>query len=174
MGLRVVPNETVPAQVYRILLPHERRVITVRFHPAKLAFPIVAAIGGVIAAVVLSSLGLSVRALEITWSLCLLAVVYMLLRTLGWLSTYFVVTSARLLLIKGFLRSDVSMLPLSAATRLRLRRSALGRLFGYGQFIIQDTGGGWGLLRVNFLPYPEQLYIEVGGLLFPDPGSGDD
>ena len=40
MGIRVVPNETVPAAVYRVLLPHERRVITVRFHPAVLIRPV--------------------------------------------------------------------------------------------------------------------------------------
>ena len=40
MGIRVVPNETVPASIYRVLLPHERRVITVRFHPAVLIKPV--------------------------------------------------------------------------------------------------------------------------------------
>ena len=40
MGIRVVPNETVPATVYRLLLPHERQVITVRFDPAVLIRPV--------------------------------------------------------------------------------------------------------------------------------------
>jgi hypothetical protein len=173
MAVRVVPHETVPAKVYRILLPHERRVITVRFHPAVVTVPLVVASGGLIAAIVLSFLGLSTRALEITWSIWLLAIIYGLLRTLSWLSSYFVVTRERIILVTGFLRSDVSMLPLSAAARLRLRRSVLGKLFGYGQLILQDTGVGRGQLRVNFLPYPEQLYIEVGGLIFPNPGSDD-
>src|ERR1700724_360272 len=46
MGIRVVPNETVPAAVYRVRLPHERRVITVRFHPAILIGPVAWTLGG--------------------------------------------------------------------------------------------------------------------------------
>ena len=40
MGIRVVPNETVPASIEGYLLPHERQVITVRFHPAVLIKPV--------------------------------------------------------------------------------------------------------------------------------------
>ena len=173
MGIRVVPNETIPRPVYRILLPHERPVLTVRFHPAAVAISLVAALGGLIAVAGLSSQGLSPHALEIAWSIWVLVLLYGLLRTLGWFTSYFVVTSERIILIKGFFRSDIAMLPLSAAARLRFRRSVIGRLLGYGQFIFQDAGGGRGQLRVNFLPYPEQLYIEVLGLLFPDRGPGD-
>ena len=173
MGMRVVPNETIPAQVYRILLPQERQVITVRFHPAAVVVSLVAAFGGLIAVAVLSFLGLSAHALEIAWSIWVIVFLYGMLRTLGWFTSYFVVTSERIILIKGFFRSDVAMLPLPAAARLRFRRSVAGRLLGYGQFILHDAGGGRGQLRVNFLPYPEQLYIEVLGLLFPDRGPGD-
>ena len=55
MGIRVVPNETVPATVYRILLPHERRVITVRFHPAILIRPVAWTLGGLAIAGLLST-----------------------------------------------------------------------------------------------------------------------
>lgn len=173
MGIRVVPNETIPRQVYRILLPHERKVITVRFHPAAVAGSLVVAVGGLSAAAVLSFQGLSAHALEIAWSICVIVFLYGMLRTLAWFTSYFVVTSHRIILIKGFFRSDVAMLPLSAATRLRFRRSVLGRLLGYGQFVIQDAGGGRGQLSVHLLPYPDQLYIEVLALLFPDRESGD-
>jgi len=56
MGIRVVPNETVPASVYRVLLPHERRVITVRFHPAVLIKPVAWALGGLALAGLLSTI----------------------------------------------------------------------------------------------------------------------
>ena len=173
MGIRVVPNETIPWQVDRILLPHERKVITVRFHPAAVVVPLVVAAGGLIAAAVLSLQGLSARALEITWSIWAIVFLYVILRTLAWFTSYFVVTSHRIILVKGFFRSDVAMLPLPAATRLRFRRSVVGRLLGYGQFIIHDAGGGRGQLRANLLPYPEQLYLEVLALVFPAREPGD-
>lgn len=148
-------------------------MITVRFHPAAVVVPLVAAFGGLIAAAVLSFQGLSPHAVEIAWSIWVVVFLYGMLRTLGWFTSYVVVTSERIILIKGFFRSDVAMLPLSAAVRLRFRRSVLGRLLGYGQFIIQDAGWGRGRLRVNLLPYPEQLYIEVLALVFPDREPGD-
>ena len=55
MGIRVVPNETVPAAIYRVLLPHERRVITVRFHPAVLIRPVAETLGGLALAGLVSS-----------------------------------------------------------------------------------------------------------------------
>ena len=56
MGIRVVPNETVPAAVYRILLPHERRVITVRLHPAILIGPVAQTLGGLALAGLISTI----------------------------------------------------------------------------------------------------------------------
>jgi hypothetical protein len=172
MGIRVVPNETVPAIVYRVLLPHERRVISVRSHPAVLVVPIVAAFGGLIAAVVLSFLGLSANALAITWVAWGAAFLFFLLRVANWLNSWFVITSSRLLLISGSLGSDVEMVPIQMTTQLILRRSALGRLLGYGRFIIEGISLGPAFRNVNFLPYPEQLYLEVSGLIFPDRGEG--
>jgi hypothetical protein len=64
------------------------------------------------------------------------------------------------------------MLPLSMATQLTFRRSFLGRLLGYGRFVFEGMRLGPGFRSVNFLPYPEQLYIEISGVIFPDPGEG--
>src|SRR6185312_6565854 len=70
MGIRVVPNETVPAAVYRVLLPHERRVITVRFHPAILIRPVAETLGGLaIAGLVSTLLHVSSTVLLIIWLL---------------------------------------------------------------------------------------------------------
>ena len=62
MGIRVVPNETVPASIYRVLLPHERRVITVRFHPAVLIKPVALALAGLAVAGLLSTIARLVTA----------------------------------------------------------------------------------------------------------------
>jgi len=50
---------------------------------------------------------------------------------------------------------------------MSFRRSALGRLLGYGEFIIESAGHEQALHTINFLPSPEQLYLEVCGLVFP-------
>jgi membrane protein YdbS with pleckstrin-like domain len=159
MGIRVVPNETVPAAVYRVLLPHERRVITVRFHPA----------------ILISTIAhLNTDVLLVVWLAWLVLVIRLLFRIYQWLEDYFVVTSARLLLATGVFKKSVNMMPLGKVTDMRFERSPAGRLFGYGTFIVESAGQDQALRNINHLPYPEQLYIEVCGLIFKDPGSGDD
>ena len=51
----VSPERTGPARVSKYLLPHEDQVITVRQHPARLFAPAAAAMGGLLAAVIVTS-----------------------------------------------------------------------------------------------------------------------
>jgi uncharacterized membrane protein YdbT with pleckstrin-like domain len=175
MGIRVVPNETVPAAVYRVLLPHERRVITVRFHPAILIRPVAETLGGLALAGLISTIAhLDTSVLLAVWLAWLVLVIRLLFRIYQWLEDYFVVTSARLLLATGVFNKKVNMMPLTKVTDMRFERSLTGRVFGYGTFIVESAGQDQALRNINHLPYPEQLYIEVCGLIFKDPGSGDD
>jgi len=57
---------------------------------------------------------------------------------------------------------------------MRFERSATARLFGYGTFVVESAGKDKVFSRIDHLPYPEQLYLEVCGLIFKDPGKGDD
>jgi uncharacterized membrane protein YdbT with pleckstrin-like domain len=175
VGIRVVPNETVPAAVYRVLLPHERRVITVRFHPAVLIRPVAETLGGLALAGLLSTIAhLSTTILLVVWLAWLVLLVRLLFRIYSWLEDYFVVTSQRLLLAEGVFKKTVNMMPLGKVTDMRFERSATARLLGYGTFIVESAGQDQALSKIDHLPYPEQLYIEVCGLIFKDPGSGDD
>jgi membrane protein YdbS with pleckstrin-like domain len=175
MGLRVVPNETVPAAVYRVLLPHERRVITVRFHPAVLIRPAAETLGGLALAGLISTIvHLESTVLLVVWLLWLVLLFRLLFKIYEWLEDYFVVTSARLLTSGGVFRKSVRMMPLTKVTDMRFERSPIGRLFGFGTFIVESAGQDQALRVIDHLPYPEQLYIEVCGLIFKDPGAADD
>ena len=39
-----------------------------------------------------------------------------------------------------------------------------GRILGFGEFIVESAGQDQAMRNVKFLPYPEQLYLEVCGL----------
>jgi uncharacterized membrane protein YdbT with pleckstrin-like domain len=176
MGFRLIPNETVPASVYKHLLPHERQVITVRFHPAVLIRPVAEVLGGLALAGLLSTTvahgnGIVMLVIWIAW---LVLVGRLLIKIYAWLEDYFVVTSQRLLLATGILTRTVNMMPLSKVTDMSFRRSTLGRILGYGEFVVESAGQDQALRRVDHLPYPEQLYLEVCGLIFKDAGDGDD
>jgi uncharacterized membrane protein YdbT with pleckstrin-like domain len=176
MGFRLIPNETVPASVYKHLLPHERQVITVRFHPAVLIRPVAEVLGGLALAGLLSTTvarGNGVVML-IIWVAWLILVGRLLYKVWEWLEDYFVVTSQRLLLATGIITRNINMMPLSKVTDMSFKRSTMGRLLGYGEFIVESAGQDQALRRVDHLPYPEQLYLEVCGLIFKDKGDSDD
>ncbi len=138
----VTPGDSAPASVNRYLLPHEQQVITVRRHPAVLLGPTAIVLGSLIAAGILSNTSFvtSGAMLAIIWWLWLLVLVWFVWKVAEWSVDYFVITSARL----------------------------LGRLLGYGTFVMESAGQDQALSKIDFIPYPEQLYLEVVGLIFPD------
>jgi uncharacterized membrane protein YdbT with pleckstrin-like domain len=176
MGIRVAPTQTVPASVYRHLLPREDKVIAVRFHPAVLIGPTAVVLGGLAIAGLLSTTiardnGTAMLIIWLVWAVLVLRLV---VKFLNWFVDYFVITSKRLLSTTGLFTRTINMMPLTKVTDMRFERTATGRLLGYGKFVVESAGQDQALSTVNFLPYPEQLYLEVCGLIFKDKGDSDD
>jgi uncharacterized membrane protein YdbT with pleckstrin-like domain len=175
--MRLVPNtDTVPASVNRYLLPHERQVITVHQHPAVLIMPILEVLVGLAIAGWLSNAlahgnGTAILVIWILWGLVFVRLV---VKVVEWSRTYFVVTSQRLLLSTGIVNTKVNMMPLAKVTDMSFQRTATGRLLGYGEFIVESAGQDQALSHIRFLPYPEQLYLEVCGLIFKDKDADSD
>jgi uncharacterized membrane protein YdbT with pleckstrin-like domain len=175
--MRLVPNtDTVPTSVNKYLLPHERQVITVHQHPAVLIRPIFEVLVGLAIAGWLSS---SIAhgngtALLVIWILWVLLLLRLGVKAYEWSETYFVVTSQRMLLQTGLVTRKVNMMPLSKVTDMSFQRSSLGRILGYGEFILESAGQEQALRVVDHLPYPEQLYLEVCGLIFKDKEESPD
>jgi len=160
----VNPAASAPSSVNRYLLPHERSCITVRKHPAELAGPLILASGALVA---VEELARRSARPKVVWGASLPVLLYLLERVAAWQGTYFTVTDMRMVLVSGFVVRKVAMMPLAKVTDMSFRRSALGRLLGYGEFIVESAGDKQALRSINFLPYPEQLYLQVCGLLFP-------
>ena len=175
--MRLVPNtDTVPASVNRYLLPHERQVITVHQHPAVLVKPIFYVLIGLVAAGFLSDSvahgnGTVILVIWVLWGLLFL---YLVVQVVEWAETYFVVTSVRLLLATGLVNKKVNMMPLSKVTDMSFQRTGMGRILGFGEFIVESAGQDQALSNIKFLPYPEQLYLEVCGLLFKEKDDSPD
>ena len=170
------PNtDTVPASVNKYLLPHERQVISVHQHPAVLIGPIFwvllgLAIAGWQSNSVAHGNTTVILIIWILWAILLLRLAW---KVLEWSLTYFVITSQRLLLTQGFVIRRVDMMPLTKVTDMSFQRTTLGRILGYGEFIVESAGQDQALRNVKFLPYPEQLYLEVCGLIFRDKDDSD-
>ena len=175
--MRLVPNtDTVPTSVNKYLLPHERQVITVHQHPAVLIRPIFEVLVGLAIAGWLSN---SVAhgngtVILVIWILWVVLVLRLVVKVIEWTETYFVVTSQRMLLATGLIAKKVNMMPLTKVTDMSFQRSSFGRILGYGEFIVESAGQDQALSHVDHLPYPEQLYLEVCGLIFKDKEESPD
>ncbi len=173
--MQLVPNtETVPASVNRFLLPHERQVLTARYHPAVLMGPVGLTVAGLVAAAVAGGISrLSSDALLIMWLAWGLFFLYTITRISKWFAEYFIVTTQRVMVVKGFFTRDVICMPLATAGSMKFRRTTMGRLLGYGQFVV-EAERVQPMWVINFLPYPEQLYLEVMGLIYRDADTNTD
>jgi membrane protein YdbS with pleckstrin-like domain len=157
-----------PASVSRYLLPNEEQVITVRRHPAVLIGPSVLALAGLLAAAVLSATVLHSNGIlaAVVWLAWLVLFVRLIWKAINWAVDFFVVTSHRILLISGVLTRKIAMMPLSKVTDMSFQRTFAGRTLGFGDFIVESAGQDQALRTIDHIPYPEQLYLEVCGMLF--------
>jgi len=175
--MRLAPNtDTVPASVNRYLLPHERQVISVHQHPAVLIKPIFWVLLGLAIAGFLSNALANGNGtvILIIWILWLIPLGWLIWRIIDWVLTYFVITSQRLLLARGFPTRRVDMMPLTKVTDMSFNRSPVGQILGFGEFVVESAGQDQALRHIEYLPYPEQLYLEVCGLIFKDTEASPD
>jgi uncharacterized membrane protein YdbT with pleckstrin-like domain len=168
------PGGDLPADVDRYLLPHEQEVITVRKHLAVLMGPAAwAVIGLILAAVLTDTLLRHDSALTwIVWAIWGLVFLRFLWEALNWSVDYFVVTSHRFIETSGLFSRKVAMMPLDKVTDMTFQRPFLGRILRYGTFKLESAGQDQALSTVDFIPYPEQLYLEVISLIFPSKDGG--
>jgi uncharacterized membrane protein YdbT with pleckstrin-like domain len=162
----IAPGPVVPVAAGRYLLPHEQQVITVRQHQASLLPALTVAVGGLLAAEAVNGIAAGVRwARFVVWVLAGFLVVRAIVDALAWYVRYIVITDKRLILISGILSRKATGFPLQALQNLGLTRSAGGRLLGYGAFTFEADGQARAVL--DYIPYPEQIYLEIYHLLYP-------
>ena len=153
--MRLVPNsDTVPASVNRYLLPHERQVITVHQHPAILIKPIFWVLVGLAVAGWLSTSVASGNGvvLLLIWGLWGIVFLNLAVKVFEWSVTYFVVTSQRFVLATGVITRKVNMMPLAKVTDMTFQRSPMGRILGFGEFILESAGQDQALSNVTTSP----------------------
>jgi membrane protein YdbS with pleckstrin-like domain len=166
----VTPGDSAPASINRYLLPHENQVITVRRHPAVLMKAVALVLGGLILAGFLSNTLASRggNAFNWIWWLWVALLVWFVWKVAEWSVDYFVITNQRMILTTGLITRKVAMMPLQKVTDMSFQRSVAGRMLGYGQFVLESAGQDQALRTVDYLPYPEQLYLEVCEMIFPN------
>src|ERR1700680_4937685 len=108
----ISPGQMGPAAVSKYLLPYEERVVTVRKHPAILAGAIAFTVIGLLIALLLATTVLAgnTTAEEGLLGACLVLLLRLGFYTWEWWDSSFVVTSQRLLEVKGVVTRRVLMM----------------------------------------------------------------
>ena len=152
----------------RYLLDGERVVTAVHPHWAKVAEPVASAVLGLVLALWLDSLvPASIgHAADVLWWLWILVVVRAAWRLLEWRHDWFVATDKRLILTYGLVAQKVAMMPLSKVTDMSYNRSPIGRVAGFGTFVMESAGQDQALHHVNWVPDPDHTYRAICAEIF--------
>lgn len=155
----------------KYLASQERLVMMVRFHWAILLPVLLQTAGAVLLALVVNILfaAQGVDASLITtllWYFALFMILRMLWRIADWHFDHLMITDKRLLKVSGIIFRKVQTMPLSKITDLTYNRDPLGRLVGYGEFVVESAGQDQALSKIAFLPRPDKLYLTLVDMTF--------
>jgi len=123
----------------RLLVPGEELVLDLRPHWIALFLPTLATIGVVIAGI---WLGLNANWFPnwLVWALvAILLIAYPIRRLVWWLTSYFVVTSDRLIHREGWIAKHSMEIPLEAINDVRFRQTVFERIISAGTLIVQSA-----------------------------------
>lgn len=157
----------------RFLLDGERVVIDVRQHWFVIAGPV---LWTVVALFVVMWVDARVRVdagaiARVLWFAWFIMLVWMVFQIAQWRHDRFIATDKRLLLDYGLITQKIAMMPFIKVTDMSYHRTVPGRIFGYGEFILESAGQDQALRKVEWVPHPDATYriicAEIFGL--PNP-----
>ncbi|GAA5168638.1 PH domain-containing protein [Ornithinimicrobium tianjinense] len=154
----------------RYLLQGEVPVVATRQHWAVLAEPFATTLGALLLVGWLVA-NLDARTAVLggpLWLAWLVVVGRAVWKLLAWHNDWFVATDRRLLLVYGLISQRVAMMPLNKVTDMNYQRSILGRLLGYGRFVLESAGQDQAMREIDFLPDPDEKYRRICAILFRD------
>jgi Bacterial PH domain len=164
-GSRVSPF--TPQAVMPYLLPYEKAEITFRRHPAVLANHAGLLACALAAASLLTALtGSGIYTLIGVWGACGIILASLIIRVAEWFGAFIVVTDARLIFITGLIRRNTATVLLREITEAGFESSRPGRILGYGKIFLTLSADSRKAMEMNYLPYPEQLYLEIAEAIF--------
>lgn len=158
-------------RVERYLVGRERVVVAVRRHPAQLVEPFVTTLAALLLVAWLDPRvpRSAPLVLDVLWWAWVAVAGRGVWHLLEWRQAWFVATNRRLLLVHGFITRRVAMMPLSKVTDLSYNRTPLGRLLGYGEFVLESAGQEQALRKVPWVRSPDRTYRLICAELFePD------
>ncbi len=103
---------------------------------------------------------------DVIWLAALAMMGRMVWVVLEWNNDRFIVTSRRIMMVTGLVTRKVAMMPLFRVTDMTYNRSLMGRIFGWGTFVVESAGQDQALRIIDRVPSPDLLYQRVCSLMF--------
>lgn len=159
----------------RFMIPGESVLTATHQHWSVLAEPVFSATAGLILVAWLDASLTRNEAVitNILWWAWFVLVARMLWRFLERQHTWFVSTDKRLLLSYGLVNQKVAMMPMAKVTDMSYQRSVLGRLLGYGKFVLESAGQEQALREITLVPRPDYIYRTICAVMFGSPDDED-
>jgi hypothetical protein len=166
-------GERFPRLVENYLLPREHVTIAVRKHPGVfLSHSAAVSCWCVAACLVTGFSDGGALILGAIWGGFAVLTAWLVVRAAAWRESFFVATETRLIFIEGLMNKKVVSVPLREIGVLKGRRSRLGRLLGYGEFVAEPVTPGYIIPRMKYMPYMGQLLAELRELLQLEDSGG--
>lgn len=157
----------------RYLSGTEESVLEVRRHPFSLARPAAASLGALLGASFIGSVTSWENGNDLIDTLVGLVAIFFVGRLfwklLVWWEDRIVVTDQRIFEVSGILTRKVASMPLEKVTDMTYRRTIGGRLFGYGELVVETPGQTQAMDHIAFLPRPDVFYRTVTSLVNSHP-----
>jgi membrane protein YdbS with pleckstrin-like domain len=123
----------------RLLVPGEELVLDLRPHWIALFLPTLATIGVVIVGFWLISKFDGVVNWVVLAGMAILLILYPVRRLVWWLTSYFVVTTDRLIHREGWIAKHSMEIPLEAINDVRFKQTVFERIIGAGTLVVQSA-----------------------------------
>ncbi|KRE39506.1 hypothetical protein ASG73_04125 [Janibacter sp. Soil728] len=152
----------------KYLLPGEHPVAEIRHHRIVLLKPTVVVVAS-LALVLWLDISVSDAnsgILGYLWLAWLAVLGWGLWQWIEWRHTRVVATDKRIVLFEGWINHKVSMMPLKKVTDMGYERSLLGRVLGYGTFVLESAGQDQALSKIEFVPDPDDNYRAICSVVF--------
>ena len=140
----------------RLLVPGEELVLDLRPHWIALVLPALATAGIVIVGFWLVSKANATLDKVILAGMAILLIVYPLRRLIWWLTSYFVVTSDRLIHREGWIAKHSMEIPLEAINDVRFAQGIFERVIGAGTLVVQSASES-GREEFKAIRHPEDV-----------------
>lgn len=152
----------------RFLLTDETVVFAVRRHAARLVEPVASLTGACVAIMVIDLfLHRDLPALATVFGVALLLLAARLAwKVVQWRYEWFLATNRRLILTSGVITRKVAMMPLQKVTDMSYTQSPLGRVLGYGSFVMESAGRDQALRTVDYVPDADANYRALCQVVF--------